>query len=773
MQAHRSYSRVHVPAVAQRSRLLRLGLRLRLLPLSIGLAFAAPAVVLAQTAAPAPAGAASAPTQLTTVTVTAERRTENIKDVPSAVSTLSGEKLDVINSSGEDVRALSGRVPSLNIESSFGRAFPRFYIRGYGNTDFHLNASQPVSLIYDDVVQENPILKGFPVFDVASVEVLAGPQGTLFGRNTPAGVVKFDSVHPSQQREGYFNASYGTFGTVNLEGAYTLPLSSEWSSRLSLQTQHRDNWVTNTAPKPQNDKLEGYDDTAGRVQFLYQPTGSFSALFNAHARDLTGTARLFRANIIAPGTNNLVPGFDPYQISIDGKNRQTLSSAGASAKLRWKFGDLALSSITGFEHVSAFSRGDVDGGYGAPYAPDGVYGPGFIPFSDETSDALQGHTQWSQEFRLESDAPGPFKWQGGLYYFNEKFGIDSLVYDTIFDGPTTEVKSHQSNTAWAAFGSVNYDLTSDFKLRAGLRYTQDKKSLTTTPTTDTAVDTSAGLSKSTSDSRVNWDLSGTYAATKDVNLYARVATGFRASSIFPASDFNPLSSAPPETNTSYEVGAKGDLWDKRARFSASLFHYDVKNQQLSAVGGSDNKTLLLSAKKAIGQGVELNLDAYLTEHLLVTLSGSYNLTKIKDPNLTVGVCAACTVTNRTTTTAGGATLAYIDGNALPQAPKVVANFTARYGIPTATGGEWFAYTDWVYRSSVNFFLYQSVEFTGKSLTEGGLRLGYDWDDGKYELAAFGRNITNQIRVVGGIDFNNLTGFINDPRTFGVQFKAVF
>ena len=96
---------------------------------------------------------------------------ENGAVVPISVSTIGGEALDVINSSGEDVRALSGRVPSLNIESSFGRAFPRFYIRGYGNTDFHLNASQPVSLVYDDVVQENPILKGFPMFDLDRVEV--------------------------------------------------------------------------------------------------------------------------------------------------------------------------------------------------------------------------------------------------------------------------------------------------------------------------------------------------------------------------------------------------------------------------------------------------------------------------------------------------------------------------------------------------------------------------------------------------------------------------
>ena len=136
----------------------------------------------------------STATTLDAVQVTAQRRVENIQDVPVSISTISSEKLDVLASGGNDVRFLSARVPSLNIESSYGRAFPRFYIRGLGNTDFDLNASQPVSLIYDDVVQESPLLKGFPVFDLERIEVLRGPQGTLFGRNTPAGVVKFESA---------------------------------------------------------------------------------------------------------------------------------------------------------------------------------------------------------------------------------------------------------------------------------------------------------------------------------------------------------------------------------------------------------------------------------------------------------------------------------------------------------------------------------------------------------------------------------------------------
>src|SRR5687768_8146041 len=257
-------------------------------------------------------GAASAqestPGQLDEVLVTAERRSENIRDVPNSVSTVSGDNLDVLSTGGQDVRLLAGRVPSLNVESSFGRAFPRFYIRGYGNGDFRLNASQPVSLIYDDVVQENPILKGFPIFDLDQIEVLRGPQGTLFGRNTPGGVVKFDSVKPESDFGGYVNLSDATYNTMNVEGALNMPLGNGWAARFPGLYQHRDDYVGN-ALTGDDDIYEGYDDRAARVQVQYE-NETVSALFNAHLRSLDGTARLFRANIIESGSNDLVDDFD-------------------------------------------------------------------------------------------------------------------------------------------------------------------------------------------------------------------------------------------------------------------------------------------------------------------------------------------------------------------------------------------------------------------------------------------------------------------------------
>ena len=171
--------------------------------------------------------------------------------------------------------------------------------------------------------------------------------------------------------------------------------------------------------------------------------------------------------------------------------------------------------------------------------------------------------------------------------------------------------------------------------------------------------------------------------------------------------------AEPETNTSYEVGVKADLLDRRASVYFNLFHYEVKDQQLTAVGGANNAVRLLNADKTVGQGAELDLQAYLTPNLLVTLGASYNDTEIEDDGISRGnLLAACTVTDPIV----GGVCAVIDGNPLPQAPEWIANFTLRYGIPVGNG-ELFAYTDWAYRSEVNFFLYESVEFTGKACSK--------------------------------------------------------
>jgi iron complex outermembrane receptor protein len=740
---------------------------------------------LAQTA---PAAEAKRDTgQLQEVIVTGSRRLENLRDVPVSVSAIKGEALDTYNASGQDVRALSGRVPSLNIESDFGRTFPRFYIRGLGNTDFDLNASQPVGLVYDEVVQESPILKGFPVFDVEQVEVLRGPQGTLFGRNSPAGVMKFDSAKPGKKFDGYANIGTGRWKGMNVEAAVNTPLGSDWSLRAAVLMQRQDDRVFN--PRPDAEKeLEGYSDVAARVQAAYQ-NGSFYGLFKLQGRDYKGSATTFRANIIKRGTNDLVDGFDASQYPTDGFNSQTLKSTGLSARLRWDLGGVTLHYITGFDKAKFYSRGDVDGGFGSRFGgiPDGPRFPGqpsVIPFDAQTADGLPNLKQTTQEFRVQSSTKDALQWIGGLYFFRETLQVDSFNFDSFAPGDPQNgyAVQNQSSRSWAVFGSINYAVTPALKLRAGLRYTDDSKEFVGSRTQTPFGGNNVGpLRAKPEDTNTSWDLGANYTVDKDVSLFARVATGYRAPSIQGRVLFgDTISVANSEKALSFEAGIKADFFDKAARLSATVFKFEVKDLQLTAGSGSVNQNRLVNANKAVGQGIEVDAQAILSRNWLTSLGLSYNDTEIKDPNLFVAPCGnanfqfleantGCTVLNRAGPVAG---TVLIGGNPLPRAPKWVVNWTLKYSTEIA-GGDLYVLTDWAYKDKYNMFLYSAKEYTAKSALEGGLRVGYGWNSGKYEVAFYSRNITNNQQVVAAIDFNNLTGIINEPRNFGVQFKASF
>ncbi|TAL84957.1 MAG: TonB-dependent receptor [Rhodanobacter sp.] len=722
--------------------------------------------VQAQPATVAPAGKPSKTTQLQTVKVTASKRVENLQRVPMSITVLTPEKLESFGQAGDSVLQLASRAPSVYAETSYGRIFPRFYIRGLGNSDFDLNASQPVSMVYDDIVQENPILKGFPLFDLAQVEVLRGPQGTLFGRNSPAGVIKFESVRPSQETSGYARVSYGSLGTANAEAALGGALSPHWSGRLSVLSQHRDNWIDNTFTGQAN-ALGGYNDRALRLQALYEDDG-FSALINVHSRLLDGTAEVNHANAIALGSDNFVPGFRRDRVAQDGLNKQHLFSWGSNLHLNWDLGNLAFTSITGLERATTYSRGDVDGGYGAVFHLP--MGPGFIPFPVETADALPHDRQITQEFRLASRHTDRLKWQLGTYYFDEDIAISNFDYATFnnhaLDGYARQA---QRTKAWAVFGSSSYQLADDFEMRAGARWSHDARDFKVKRLLSPIGGGPLQLSAQPHDSRWSGDLTGTWTLSPTVNLYARIANGFRAPSVQGRVLFsNSISQAKTETIMSYEMGVKATGMDNHVRFNADVYTFTMHNQQLTAVGGNVNVTRLINARRTDGYGAEFDLDAYLTPNLVLTAGGSYNHTRLNDPTLAVAVCGSrCTVLDPINAQGN----ALVNGNSLPNAPQWIGTLTARYGIPYGDSGEFFVYTDWNYRSEVNFFLYDSAEFRGKPLLEGGIRLGYNWDYGKREIAFYGRNITDKLALTGAIDFNNRTGFVNDPRVVGVEFRA--
>ncbi|MFV8784052.1 TonB-dependent receptor [Microbulbifer sp. SA54] len=703
------------------------------------------------------------------VTVTAQKRAEGLQEVPISVAALSGERFDSIFSAGDDILALAARVPNLYAESSNGRAAPRFYIRGLGNADFDLAASQPVSIIFDDVVQESVVLKSFPIFDVEQVEVVRGPQGTLFGRNTTAGIVKFDSRKPTMDNDGYVKVGAGELGTANVEGAFGGALiDDKLAGRVSILRQERGDWIDNTYTGEQ-DAMGGFTELAVRGQLLWTPSDDFSALLNVHQRDLDGTASVFRANIYEQGEQGqLNQTFDRDAVYYDDgdNNPQKYESAGASLKLEWDLDGMLLSSISAYESADGSSKGDIDGGVAGD-------GPGFIPFGAVTEDQADV-SQLTQEIRLASNTPDPLQWQLGGFYYDSDLDVTSI--DGFFGATTV---SH-ANTSWALFGQTSYDFTEALTGTVGLRYTYDEKSLVVG---EQNVDGFALVIGAASvqdyapvkidDDQLSWETSLNYALSDSASVYVRLAEGFRAQSIQArdvAFEGSP-SVADSETITSFEVGYKADLLENTLRLNTALFYYQIDDIQLTAVGGGGNFNRLLNADKGVGAGFEVDLEWVVNENLLVTAGAGFADTEIQDADLSTAPCGSgqCTVTNPLT--ADG--LAMIDGNPFQSAPESVFNFTLRYSLPVGNDGEAFFYTDWAYQGETHLALYTAEEYTIDNQFEGGLRAGYTSFSGDYEVAFFGRNITDEENIKGQIDFNNLTGFVNDPRILGVEFRKNF
>ncbi len=711
--------------------------------------------------------------RLEEIVVTARKREQRSFEVPLSVSTLRGDRFDTLRSSGMDVRFLSNRTPSLQVESSFGRIFPRFYIRGLGNTDFDLNASQPVSLLYDGVVLENALLKGFPAFDLDRVEVLRGPQGTLFGRNTPAGTVKFESARPTQNLEGYGRVSYGRFNSSNFESAISGPIiPSVLSARLSLLTQWRDDWVDNEHTG-EDDVLGGHRDLAGRLQLLWTPMPALEARFKAHARDLDGTARLFRANILSKGEGGLVQDFARDRIAHDGPNEQTLRTQGLSAEVRYDIGDFQLVSLTGFERLTNFSRGDIDGGYGAAFLP--VSGPGEIPFPSETASGIPNLRQFSQEVRLMSPAVHRLAYQFGLYYFSEFVEMEDFNYDTLAGGTLDGVaRQEQKSTARAAFAALTFQMLENLELGAGLRLSHGAKDYTAWRDEAPAV-TEAGplgpIHENPEDTVWSGDMSLRYQVASNVQTYLRAARGFRAPSIQGRLLFgDTVTVADTETILSFEGGTKFRVWGQRLHLNMAAFQYLMQDQQLTAVGGETNFNRLVNADSTIGRGVEAELIFMPITALEISAGFSYNHTRIDDPNLTIQGCGApCTMLDPSV--AEG--IFSIDGNSLPQAPGWIADVALSYALSLPSDIRLVASTDWAYRSRVRFFLYDSVEFGDDWILIGGVRLACLLPSSDIEVALVGRNILNDTSPTGGIDFNNLTGFVNEPRFWSLELVRRF
>ena len=693
---------------------------------------------------------------------------ENIQDVPVSVSTLAGEGLDVARSGGDDIRFLSARVPSLNIESSFGRAFPRFYIRGLGNTDFDLNASQPVSLVYDDVVQENPILKGFPVFDLEQVEVLRGPQGTLFGRNTPAGVVKFDSVRPSQDQRRLRP------GELRLRQQLDQRRGRRRRRALATPGPRASRASTSTATTGSTTLFTGEGDAArGLRRHRRARCSSCTSPSHASARCSTCTRATSTARraCSAPTSssrarNDLVRGFDEHKVSLDGANDPELDSIGGSLRLALGFRprDAALDHrLRDGRRATAAATSTAAS---APFFGAADSGPGFIPFPSETADGMPNHEQITQEFRLESREWGAVRLAGRRLLLRREPRHRQLQLRHARRWRAGRLRRSSSRTTppTPCSASGDYDVNDAFTLRGGLRYTNDEKDFTAERFTSPF-----GAGPDRPDAaciRRQTTSAGTSAAP---GRSATTPTSTRASPT--ASARRAIQGRHPVRRHGLGGGGRdhhlvrGRHQDRACSTTAAgstspstSTRWTTSSSRRSAAAANFNT--LINADKTDGQGFELDFAGL--PHRQPAGHARRSATTTPRSRTRTSRCqpcgGGCTVTDPGRRSVGRPRSAST-ATRCRRRPKWIANLTARYGMPvgdaassssTPTGPT-------AARSTSSCTSRRSSPAT--ALLEGGLRLGYAGTTASTKLAALrAQHHRRGSSVVGGIDFNNLTGF---------------
>jgi len=629
--------------------------------------------------------------------VTARRRDENLQDVPVAITAIGGQALvraDAIRTAN-DITAL---VPNASASATDGRTRPRWFLRGVGTNDTGANTVSPIGIYNDDVYLNNVYIQGFPLFDTDRVEVLRGPQGTLWGKNTTGGAVNIVSRRPElSDIGGWFKAAYGSYSSTILQGAVNLPLvTDKLALRVAGSHDQRDGHVLNLYD---GQKRGGYRDDAIRGQLRFQPVETFDLNLNVHARRLRGDKRVsnyFPDPQFSPPYNNGYadpPGRDVID-QADNNASEDLDSWGVNLTANWELGDYTLTSITAFEKGERLLTG------GAP-----------IPVPNAVSYSTSDSRQWSQELRLSSPKDQSFNWILGAYFFDED--LTAATTDGVVAAIPTTTAGYkprawnsagydQATQAIAAFANATLNITDRFNVTGGLRWSREKKSMHLVDRTTTGTVTfsdparwwrassvsspiETGYDERDKDTweEVTYDITPQYRISDNANAYFRFAHGFRAGG-FAVSGQNTINPIDPEKLDAYEIGLKTVWLDDKLILNAAAFYYDYSNIQVlvfAQVGGlPDPVAVLQNAGAGWVKGAELELIARPIEGLRI--GGTLGLLDTKYSRF-------MTVVSNQPRDASG--------NEFARAPHVSASLNGEYRLP-AFGGELTLGADWNYRT---------------------------------------------------------------------------
>ncbi|MCF8473236.1 MAG: TonB-dependent receptor [Emcibacter sp.] len=740
---------------------------------------------------------ASAQMLMDEVTVTAQKRSQSAQDVGISISAFSREQLEAMGyTNAQEVTAMAPGVSTLQPN---GEANYSIGIRGVANNDFTTNVESPIAVYVDEVYISQMSGAGFMLFDVNRVEILRGPQGTLFGRNATGGLVHYVTEKPGEEFGGYGSITYGSFDRIKFQGAVNLPVNDKLAVRASVSTHQGGGYITNRLMP--DTKLNNANETAGRFQALFTPNESFDLLLNARfgQQDIrTGffenVSSAFPDGVLTPTVPNttlnnyLDNDGDVFAGDYDRPGRNKLKTYGYTGTLNWHMGDgMSLTSITDYQSVNRNYIEDSD-------ASPSNYFNFFL-----TTDAKQ----FSEELRLAGETDN-IKWVTGFYYMDldiddtngsiipglveAVFGpVDEQGFNGIRNPYQTKVKT------WSLFGQVEFEMNEQVSLIAGFRYIDEKKDhfyrdvLYMYPdTSDSGIDPNAieivdaldPYSGKRHDKSWSARAQVNYRPSDDALLYASwnrgvKSGGFNApllpTAIYVTDDFMNYR---PETLDAFEVGFKWDFAEGKARLNGAAYYYDYNDYQAFAIIGLDTFTLNADSKN---KGFEIELQLNPTEGMDVQFGIAYIDAKVKNvPGITIDVA-----------TSEGDVSAILPGATVRpvQTPKWNLNGLIRHEFD-AGSGKLAIQVDGQYRSEHTFGLLSTEALTEDGYFLGNASITYiPQGDNDWSLRFFVKNITDEEYLVqtfdlsGTVENGGLFGlteqYYGQPRTWGVNLSYAF
>ena len=682
--------------------------------------------------------------KLEEIIVTAQKREQNLQDVGASVTAFDAVSLQRLGL--HNVTDLTEQVPGLQF-NQYGATVTVYNLRGVSQNDFNDHQEAPVA-VYDDeaYVASTGALAG-SMFDLQRVEVLRGPQGTLFGRNATGGLIHYISNKPSDESGGYFGFTRGNYGALDSEGAVNQPLSESVSARLSFATDYHEGYIENSLGHP----VEDQNQVAARLQLRIKTSDNSEILVKLHgvnndhetAGDYTWAAARPDATgraVLTPGLTDfsgyMNPSSNPFDQAQDRRGIFNRTVWGATVHGEWRTDAFTLTSVSDYLRVQKRYGEDSDG------SPNFVF----------DFDVFYHFQQFSQELRLNGDN-GALRWLAGVYYINYRSTQDSPATSPPNLFGDADARFTLRDKSPAAFAQFEYDLTDRWTVLAGARYTYDDKSFDYLYDCQLCPQTlhyvapaypAAARAFNLETGKAEID----YKPVKDALLYASVNRGAKGggwsadTSGFVSPENLPYA---PEKLTDYELGFKTTFWEQRARLNGSLFYYDYKDYQGFFLYGTNTVVRNVNAKD---KGGELELTLVPLERL----------------NLQLGVSHLESYVPSIPLAAGGTASAQ-----LPQAPRWSFNAAAHYEWPMF-GGTMSAQVDGKWDSAQYLELENSQSDIQASYAITNARLGFRTADDRWELSAFVRNAANKYYRIYNLDvaglFGNVVGVYGPPRVYG-------